>query len=127
MTIQGFAFIPTTTLDSTVRSPSDRKYLFLGTVARGSKSYLTYAVLKDRQGALPGEAKGLEKVCKKIQKCLDYLPSFCKGPECWGEAGFRFKRIRIPNTFETANISECGKDVFERCKTLIELHLTKTP
>ncbi|MGE5195869.1 MAG: hypothetical protein ACM3JI_00895 [Anaerolineae bacterium] len=126
MTVQGFAFIPIKTLDDAVQPFPNRKNLFLGTVAHGSKSYLTYAVLKNGEGSLFSEKEnlGLEKACKKIQKCLDYLPSFCKGPECWGEAGFRFKGIRIPNTFETANISECGKDVFERCKTLIERHLT---
>ncbi|MGE5196824.1 MAG: hypothetical protein ACM3JI_05795 [Anaerolineae bacterium] len=119
MSIQGFSFIPKETTGNLPSFPTS-PHLLIGEVSCRSKIYLTYAVLKE-PGAFPSpEQKDRAKACKKIQKCLDNLPGFCKGPECWGEAGFRFRRIRIPNTFETANFSKCGKDVFEQCKKLID-------
>ncbi|MGE5196316.1 MAG: hypothetical protein ACM3JI_03190 [Anaerolineae bacterium] len=124
MAIQGFAFIPKEMPQNPLPLADDRRFL-IGEVCSGSTTYQTYAILHDAAELSSHEAQDLARACKKIQKCLDYLPSFCKGPECWGEAGFRFKGIRIPNTFETANISECGKDVFERCKKLIEPHLIR--
>ncbi|MGE5196813.1 MAG: hypothetical protein ACM3JI_05735 [Anaerolineae bacterium] len=126
MTIQGFSFIPKLSQASLPPFPSARGFL-VGEVSCQSITYLTYAVLKDAREFSSPEPQELTKVCKKIQKCLDHLPGFCKGPECWGEAGFRFKRIRIPNTFETANFSKCGKDVFEECKQIVNNILSTQP
>ncbi|MGE5196703.1 MAG: ankyrin repeat domain-containing protein [Anaerolineae bacterium] len=119
MAIRGFSFIPVSNQEN---APLPPQLFAVGTVSSSSKNYQVYAVLKDGQKIEHLEKANAAKVCHKIQKCLDNLPGFCKGPECWGEAGFRFHRIRIPNTFETANFSKSGADVFKRCQDLLKPH-----
>ncbi|MGE5196246.1 MAG: ankyrin repeat domain-containing protein, partial [Anaerolineae bacterium] len=123
MKIQGFTFVP---VENAALDPSIPGLHIepIGIVKSHSKDYVVYIVIKDADPSLHIQYEGTRKIQKKIQKCLDNLPSFCKGPECWGEAGFRFKGLRIPNTFETANLSECGGDIFERCKKIAEENLS---
>ncbi|MGE5196014.1 MAG: F-box protein, partial [Anaerolineae bacterium] len=125
--IRGFTFIPTAPQGEAQTVPPPHS-VELGTVCSSSQSYRTFAVLKDVSESEVTKNETFSKegarVCRKIQKCLDYLPSFCQKPECWGEAGFRFARLRIPNTFETANLLECGGDVFKRCQDILTKHLS---
>ncbi|MGE5196118.1 MAG: ankyrin repeat domain-containing protein [Anaerolineae bacterium] len=121
MAIQGFCFVPVTDSEKARSIPSH--LIEMGKVSQKSTEYRVYAVLKDPQEVKLLEQEDAAKVCRKIQRCLDDLPSFCQKPECWGQAGFRFSRIRIPNTFETANFLKCGGDVFKRCQELTQSSL----
>ncbi|MGE5196090.1 MAG: F-box protein, partial [Anaerolineae bacterium] len=127
MSIRGFTFIPTAPQGEAQTVPPPH-LVELGTVCSRSQSYRTFAILKDisEPEVTKNEAFSKEgaRVCRKIQRCLDNLSSFCKEPECWGQNGFRFKRIRIPNTFETDNFLECGGDVFKRCQDILTKHLS---